>query len=184
MLVLMRKLFLTASAIVAMVTASFAQTGKNQIGIGAELGVATASGGGTIVGLTGKYLHGIGTAGQVTLTTGALFHSESETDPDFGKASATLRQIPVLFGYRHNFNGLYVEPQLGYMSSHVSVKANGEKLFSGSSGSFAFAIGGGYALTNGLDFGVSYRKPTETGSSGYLAFRIGYNLSLLGSSGK
>ncbi|HET7896817.1 MAG TPA: outer membrane beta-barrel protein, partial [Flavisolibacter sp.] len=127
-----------------------------------------------------KYLHGIGTAGQLTLTTGALFHSDSETDPDFGSASATARYIPVLLGYRHNFNGLYVEPQLGYMSTHVSLKVDGQKLYSGSSGSFAYAVGGGYAFANGLDLGVSFRNSAEAGATGMIAFRVGYNFSLGG----
>ena len=101
-------------------------------------------------------------------------------DPDFGSASVTARYIPVLLGYRHNFNGLYVEPQLGYMSTHVSFKVDGEKLVSGSSGSFAYGIGGGYALANGLDLGVSFRNTTETGATGMIAFRVGYNFSLGG----
>lgn len=179
----MRKVFLSLAAVFAMATAGFAQTGKNQIGIGAELGLVTASGGGTMIGGTAKYLHGIGTAGQLTLTTGALFHSESETDPDDGtKGTATLRYIPVLVGYRHNFNGLYAEPQLGYNSAHVSAKVNGQKLFSGSSGSFAYGIGGGYALESGLDLGLSFRNSTEAGASGMFVVRVGYNFSLGGSS--
>ena len=178
---LMRKVFLTLSAIVALTTASFAQTGKNQLGVGAEVNLFTGEGGGTAFGGTVKYLHGIGSAGQVTLTTGALFHSSTETDPDFGEVKGTLRYIPVLLGYRHNFSGLYVEPQLGYMSSHVSVKMNGETLASGSSGSFAYAVGGGYAFTNGLDLGVNFRNTAESGASGMVVFRVGYNFSLGGS---
>lgn len=180
----MRKLFLTVAAIVAMASASFAQTGKNQIGIGAEVGIATASGGGTAFGGTAKYLYGVGSAGQLTFTTGALFHSESESDPDAGEVKGTVRQIPVLLGYRHNFNGLYVEPQLGYLSSHVSLKVDGHKFFSGSTGSFAYAVGGGYAFANGLDLGVSFRNAAEAGATGMIALRVGYHLSLGGSASK
>lgn len=177
----MRKLFLTMSAIVAMATVSLAQTGKNQVGVGAELNLFTGTGGGSAFGGTVKYLHGVGTAGQVTLTTGALFHSESYTDPDDGEVKGTLRYIPVLVGYRHNFNGLYVEPQLGYMASHASVKVSGQSYGSGSSGSFTYAVGGGYAFANGLDLGVHFRNTTEAGASGMIAFRVGYNFSLSGS---
>ena len=176
----MRKLFFTVAAIVAMASASFAQTGKNQLGVGAELGLGTSSGSGVALGGTAKYLHGIGTAGQLTVTAGALVHSKSETDPDFGKATATARYIPVLLGYRHNFNGLYVEPQLGYIATGVTIKALDEKL-SLSSGSFAYAVGGGYAFANGLDLGVSFRNTAETGATGMIAFRVGYNFSLGGS---
>ena len=177
----MRKVFLTAAAVIAIASASFSQTGKNQIGVGAEVGIRTTSGAGTAFGGTVKYLHGIGNAGQLTLTTGALFQTESETDPDDGtKASVTLRQIPVLLGYRHNFEGFYVEPQLGYMSSHVSIKLGGLKLPGLSSGAFAYGVGGGYAFANGLDLGVSFRNTAETGATGMIAFRAGYNFSLGG----
>ena len=176
----MRKVFLAMFAVVAMTGASFAQTGKNQLGIGAEVNLATVGGGGTAFGGTVKYMHGIGSAGQVTLTTGALFHSATETDPDFGEMKGTFRYLPVLLGYRHNFSGLYVEPQLGYMSSHFSLKLDGQTLASGSMGSFAYAVGGGYAFSNGLDLGVSFRNTTETGATGMIAFRLGYNFSLGG----
>lgn len=177
----MRKVFMTMAAVVAIASASFAQTGKNQVGIGAEVGIGTSSGSGTAFGGTAKYLHGIGTSGQITLTAGALFHSESETDPDFGSAKVTARYIPVLVGYRHNFNGPYVEPQLGYISTGASIKVDGEKIFSGSSGAFAYGVGGGYAFANGLDLGVSFRNTAETGATGMIAFRVGYNFSLGGS---
>lgn len=172
----MRKVFLTMAAVVAIATASFAQSGKNQLGIGAEVALGTGSGGGTVFGGTAKYLHGIGTAGQVTLTAGALFDSESE-----GGVKATGTQIPILLGYRHNFNGPYVEPQLGYMSTKATVKVDGEELMSGSDGTFAYAIGGGYAFTNGLDLGVSFRNGAKSGYTGAVVFRVGYNFSLGGS---
>jgi hypothetical protein len=178
---LMRKVFLTVAAVIAIASASFAQKGKNQIGIGAEVGIGTQSGQGTAFGGTVKYLHGIGTSGQITLTSGALFHSESVTDPDDDtKFTATARYIPVLLGYRHNFNGLYVEPQLGYMSTGVTFKLFGQKE-SLSSGSFAYGIGGGYAFNNGLDLGVSFRNTAESEATGMIAFRVGYNFSLGGS---
>ena len=171
----MRKVFLTMAAVIAIASASFAQTGKNQLGIGAEVALATASGGGTAFGGSAKYLHGVGTAGQVTLTAGATVHSESEAG---GKASLT--QIPILAGYRHNFNGLYVEPQLGYMLSKAKVKIEGFEEFSGSDGALAYAIGGGYAFANGLDLGVSYRNGAKSGYTGAIVFRVGYNFSLGG----
>lgn len=173
----MRKVFLTFSAIVAMATVSFAQTGKNQIGIGAEFGVATQSGGGTAFGGTAKYLYGIGTAGQLTFTAGAMFDSDSE---DNVKVTAT--NIPLLAGYRHNFNGLYVEPQLGYMSTKFTMKVDGQKYLSGSDGAVAYGIGGGYAFTNGLDLGLSFRNATQSGATGMFVLRAGFNFSLGGSS--
>jgi hypothetical protein len=171
----MRKVFLTLAAVVAIASASFAQTGKNQIGVGAELGIGTGSGGGSAFGGTAKYLHGVGTAGQVTLTAGAMFDSETE-----GSTKLTGTIIPVLLGYRHNFNGLYVEPQLGYAASKFTWKEDGEKILSASDGAFAYAVGGGYAFANGLDLGVSFRNTAQTGSTGMIVFRAGFNFSLGG----
>lgn len=171
----MRKVVLTVAAVFAMATASFAQTGKNQIGVGAEVGLVTGEGGGAIFGGTAKYLHGIGKAGQVTLTAGAMFESETEEE-----VKATATYVPVLLGYRHHFNGLYVEPQAGYMSTKATVKVDGEKLFSGSDGAFAYGIGGGYAFANGLDLGVSYRNAAKSGYSGMIVLRAGFNFSLGG----
>ncbi|MDB5208060.1 MAG: hypothetical protein JWR72_3135 [Flavisolibacter sp.] len=172
------KKFLLAFSIIATSFVAGAQTGKNQLGIGAEVGVSTASGGGTAFGGTAKYMHGVGTAGQVTLTTGYLFDSEKE---DGMKATASA--IPVLLGYRHYFGGLYVEPQAGYISSRIKVKdEQGDELLSATDGAFGYAIGGGYAMANGLDLGVSFRNTAQKGASGGIIFRVGYNFSLGGSS--
>jgi hypothetical protein len=172
---LMRKVILTMAAVVAIASASFAQSGKNQLGVGAEVAVGTGEGGGTVFGGSAKYLHGVGSAGQVTLTAGVLFDSDSD-----GDVKVTGTQIPLLFGYRHNFNGLYVEPQVGYMRTSAKVKIDGEELVSGSDGTFAYGIGGGYAFANGLDLGVSYRSGAKTGYSGAVVFRVGFNFSLGG----
>jgi hypothetical protein len=54
-------------------------------------------------------LLGVGTAGQVSLTVGyASFKEKKESGTD-----AKFTMLPILAGYRHNFNGLYVEPQVG-----------------------------------------------------------------------
>ena len=166
------KKVLFAFAILAFSFAAKAQTGKNQLGIGPELGISTTSGGGTYIGGTAKYMHGVGTAGQVTLTAGYLAHSETESG-----VKATASMIPVLLGYRHYFSGFFVEPQAGYISTHAKV-TYGTTSYSGSSGSFGYGIGAGYAMTNGLDLGVSFRNTTESGASGLIVFRAAYNIAL------
>jgi hypothetical protein len=164
----------------AIVTASFAanaQTGKNQLSVGPEIGLSTTSGGGTAFGGTAKYMHGVGKAGQVTLTSGYLFDSETE-----GGIKVTSSQIPVLVGYRHYFSGLFVEPQAGYISSTVKIKdTDTGDSFSVSDGAFGYAIGGGYALPAGLDLGVSFRNTTQTGATGAIVFRAAWNFNLGGS---
>ena len=166
------KKVLLAIAFIAFSFAANAQTGKNQLGIGPELGLSTASGGGTFIGGTAKYMHGVGTAGQVTLTAGYLAHSETTLG-----YKTTSSMIPVLLGYRHYFSGVFVEPQAGYINNHAKVSYNGSDI-SASSGSFGYAIGGGYAMTNGLDLGVSFRNTTESGASGMVVFRVAYNFTL------
>jgi len=164
-----------AIAIVATSFAVNAQTGKNQLGIGPEIALSTGEGGGTAIGGTAKYMHGIGSAGQITLTAGYLFDSETE-----GDIKTTESMIPVLAGYRHYFSGLFIEPQAGYISTGYKV-SDGDDSFSASSGSFGYAIGGGYAMAQGLDLGVSYRNIAESGAKGMIVFRAAWNFSLGGS---
>lgn len=161
-------------AIVTIALGANAQSGKNQLGIGPELGLSTESGGGTYIGGTAKYMHGVGTAGQVTLTAGYIAHSETNSG-----VKATASEIPILLGYRHYFTGVFVEPQLGYMSDRIKISA-GNNSVSDSDGSFGYGIGGGYAFANGLDLGASYRNTTKSGSEGLIIFRVAYNISLGG----
>jgi hypothetical protein len=69
-----------------------------------------------------------------------------------------------LFGYRHSFNGLYVEPQLGLGFSSIKVAG-----FKFSQTKFMYAIGGGYMI-NGLDLSLSFQNVGETGE---IALRAG-----------
>lgn len=174
----MRKVFLVLASVFAL-SAANAQSGKNQVGIGAEVGVSTQSGSKASFGGSAKYLHGVGSAGQVTLSVDYL--ASSRTDNISGTEYKTTGSIlPVMLGYRHNFSGFYAEPQLGYVNNHFTTKQNGTKLMSGSSGSFGYALGVGYAMEQGLDLGVRFLNTTESGSKGLFVFRVGYNFSLGG----
>jgi len=176
----MRKVFLVIASVFALGVAN-AQTGKNQIGIGAELGIGTQSGSKPSFGGSAKYLHGVGSAGQATLSVGYLTESDKETiDGDEYKATGNV--IPIMVGYRHNFSGFYAEPQIGYLISKMTAKVNGTEVFSGSDGSFGYAIGAGYALESGLDLGVRFLNSTQSGATGLFVFRVGYNFSLGGGS--
>jgi|SRR5215218_3165934 len=176
----MRKVFLVLASVFALGVAN-AQSGKNQIGIGFEIGKSTQSGSKAGFGGSAKYLHGVGSAGQVTLSAGLLSFSDKET---FGteEFKDTETDIPIMLGYRHNFSGFYVEPQLGYISSKVTEKENGTEIFSASDGSFAYAAGIGYAMEQGLDLGVRFLNTTQSGAKGIFVFRLGWNFSLGGGS--
>lgn len=145
------------------------------MGIGAEAGIGPSEGSGTAFGATAKYLHGIGTACQLTLTAGALF--DSYTEDEF---RVTCTQIPVLVGYCYHFYGHYVEPQLGYMSTRASFKVDGQKLFSGSDSALTYAACCDYAFENGINLGVSFRNSAKSGYTGAILFRAGFNFSLGG----
>ncbi|HEU0111953.1 MAG TPA: outer membrane beta-barrel protein [Flavisolibacter sp.] len=177
----MRKVFLVVASVFALGVAN-AQTGNNAIGIGAEINLPMGDFGDAFkTGFGGslKYLHGVGSAGQVTLTTGYSVFKMKDGDDDFDVTSSI---IPILAGYRHNFSGLYVEPQVGYGIYGAKVKMLGEEE-SDSEGAFTWAIGAGYAMQQGLDLGVRYQSASKDGSStSFIGFRVGYNFSLGGAS--
>jgi hypothetical protein len=175
----MRKVFLVLASVFAL-SAANAQTGNNQIGIGLDLGLPTGDYSDAFklgIGGYAKYLHGVGSAGQVTFTTGyQSFKAKESTDEESG----TLSVIPLLAGYRHNFSGLYVEPQLGMGIYKVKVEAGGQS-FSESESKFTYGIGAGYAVS-GFDIGVRYQAGSLDPSFGQIGFRVGYNFSLGGGS--
>jgi hypothetical protein len=160
-----------------------AQKGTTQIGVAAELGLPMGDfGDGFKTGFGGsvKGLFGIGEAGQITFTTGySGFKMKGSTD-DF---KMSLSIIPLLAGYRHNFSGFYVEPQLGYGIYGVKTEFDDEDA-TDSEGAFTYALGLGYAK-NGFDAGVRYQngkvKDADSGFS-LIAFRVGYNFTLGGGS--
>ena len=178
----MRKVFLVLASVFAL-SAANAQTGKNQIGVGVEVGLPMGDFGDafkTGFGGSVKYLHGVGSAGQISLTTGYTTFSTKADLPDGYSLKASI--IPILAGYRHNFSGAYVEPQLGYGIYGFKAKGGGESE-SESEGAFTWAIGAGYALQQGLDLGVRYQSASKDGSTtSLIGFRVGYNFSLGGGS--
>ena len=176
----MKKVFLTMAAVVALASASFAQKGNNQIGIGAEVGIPTGDFGEAMkAGFGGavKGLYGIGTAGQITGTIGYTSFKMKGSSED---AKMSIGILPILAGYRHNFSGFYVEPQVGYSIVRAKVDMLGQSE-SDSEGAFAWAAGAGYQIS-GLDLGVRYQASTKDGGSmGFFGFRVAKNFSLGGS---
>lgn len=176
----MRKVFLATCLGLASFIGANAQKGHNQIGIGPEVAIPVGDfGDGFKTGFGGsvKGMLGVGTAGQVTLTSG--FTSFKAKGLESGeKFNASI--IPILLGYRHNFNGFYVEPQAGYgiYGSKVSGMGNG---FDGSNstGAFTWAAGVGYAMQQGVDIAARYQSGHKDGSStGIVGFTVRYNISL------
>lgn len=178
----MKKLFLATAIAIVSLTAS-AQKGNNQIGIGVDLGLPSADfGDAAKFGFGGyvKGLYGIGTAGQITLTSGYTTYSGKDEITDaMGVDKVKYGLIPILAGYRHNFDGFYAEPQIGYQIARVKIEEGSESA-SDSQGMFAWAVGLGFAKS-GFDAGVRYQSGSKDGATfAVVGFHIGYNFSLGG----
>lgn len=172
----MKKVILSLVLLTGFVFAK-AQTGNNQIGVAAEVGLPIGDfGNAAKTGFGGyvKGLYGVGTAGQITVTVG---YSSFKGKDDVG--GGTWGVLPFLAGYRHSFSGFYLEPQVGFGS--YKYKISGE---SASTSAFTYALGAGYAM-NGLDLGIRYQNATKDGGNfSLIGLHVGYNFSLGGSSSK
>lgn len=178
----MKKLFLALAIVTVSLTAS-AQTGKNEIGVGFDLNIPNGDFSDAYkLGFGGyvKGLFGIGSAGQITLTSGyTTFSGKDDYLTALGADKAKYGIIPILAGYRHNFDGFYAEPQVGYGIYREKAEAGGVSV-SESTGAFTWAVGLGYAMS-GFDIGARYQSASKDGTSfGLVGIRVGYNFSLGG----
>jgi hypothetical protein len=177
----MKKVFFVILGIGLFSTAAVAQRGNNQVGVygkvvlpaGDNSDFSKVGFGGTV-----KALYGVGNAGQVTLTSGYVTFSGKDVYKHLlGADKITQSVIPVLAGYRHNFHGFYVEPQIGYGIYGAKIKGG---MFDGndSEGAFTWAAGAGYVF-KGIEIGAVYQSGHKNGeSNGSVGFRIGYNFSV------
>lgn len=171
---------------IALAFSGTAQKGSTQIGIGAEIGLPTgefgSEDGGAKAGFGGyiKGLFGVSDAGQITVTTGyTSFTIKGSTS----SLKASISIIPILIGYRHNFNGFYIEPQAGVGIYGARVTFQGES-GSSSQNKLTLAAGVGYAK-NSIDIGVRYQTGVikQSPDLTLVAVRFGYNF-LVGKSKK
>ncbi len=173
----MKKTIILSVALLFACFSAFAQKGNNQVGVGLDLGLPMGDfGDGSKMGIGGtvKGMYGIGTAGQLELTLGYISFGMKESS---SSASASTSVIPIFAGYRHHFNGLYVEPQLGISMIKSKVDVMGQSM-SSSTSAFGWALGVGY-LFNEFDISARYQSASKDGSSmGFIGLRLGYNFSL------
>lgn len=173
----MKKLTLTLIALFFISLTTFAQKGNNQISIGLDAGLPIgdfSEGYNFGFGATFKGLYGIGSAGQLELTTGYLhFPLEGSTS----SASGSTAIIPIFAGYRHHLNSFYLEPQVGVSILRSSIDIEGLGSESTSETALGWAVGVGY-LFNNFDLSARYQSASKDGNSiGFFAMRIGYNFS-------
>lgn len=169
----MKKLFLLLF-IGAISTSLFAQKGLNQASIGAEIGLPTGSVSNALnlgFGGTAKGLYGIGEAGQLGLTLGYIRYGFDGSESGM---NAGMSVIPIMPGYRHHFDQLYAEGQVGLAIVKSSFSYSGYSS-SASTTNTSVAIGGGYLYDN-FDFSLRYQS-YGTGF-GTLGLRVAYNFSI------
>lgn len=178
----MKKLLLIAILVFAGLLGR-AQKGMNYIGIAAEAGIPTGAFSDIVnAGFGGslKLLLGIAEEGQVSFASGySAFRFKGI--PSGSGVKANFSVIPLLVGYRHNFNGVYLEPQLGIASYKISASGNGQSA-SDSEVGFTFAAGVGYVI-NGLDLGLRYQHGKIQDADEAISFigiHVGYNFLLKG----
>lgn len=173
----MRKFCFAMMLTAASFLSASAQKGNNAISIGFDVSNYTGDYNDaykTGFGGSVKGLYGIGSAGQITLTSGYTFFKGKDMPEDY---DATASIIPILAGYRHNLKGFYIEPQVGYGIYGMKMESpDGD--FDDSEGAFTWAAGLGYTY-KGFDLGARYQSAHKDGnSSGFIGVRLGYNISL------
>ena len=171
----MRKMYMVLLATILISAGSFGQKGKSFIGAGADLSLPAGDFGDLFKTGTGFYvkgMFGVGIAGQVTLTSGFSKFKEAGDWEDF---VATESAVPLLIGYRHNFNGFFVEPQLGYGIYNYKENTG----WTDTDGAFTWAAGIGYVFNNKIEVGARYQSGGKDGWNVQMfGLRLGYNFSL------
>lgn len=172
----MKKVLLTVFAVMTLTAMSFGQKNSFHLGIGAEVGVPTGDlkdAAKTGFGGSVKALYGVTESGYITAQFGLLSHKTSTDLTNVLGQEGTWTVTPLLVGYRHNFKGFFVEPQLG--TSSYKLKVGGG---SSSESAFTWALGAGYMM-KGFEAGLRYQSATKSGSTlSMIAFRVGYNFNL------
>ncbi|MCM4167548.1 hypothetical protein KCTC52924_00953 [Arenibacter antarcticus] len=168
-------LFTTFSLFFAFV--AFAQDGFHKIGVGAEVGLPMGDFGDAYnmgFGATGKIYYGLNENANITGTLGYLrFGIDGDSN-----ISGHMGMIPIMFGYHHDFDGFYVEPQVGVvaLNSKVDMSNTGFGSFGGSYSSteVSLSLGGGYTMGD-WDFGLRYQI---VNNANFLGVRVAYNFSI------
>lgn len=179
----MKRIFAIVLASVFMTASGFAQKGNNKIGVGADVAFPTGDFGESFKTGFGGYvrgMYGIGTAGQVTFTTGYTGYKMKESSDEL---KVTTGIIPLLLGYRHNFSGFFAEPQIGYgiYSSKITTDIEELEILEGtdSEGAFTWAANVGYIFNDKIEVSARYQSGHKDGTSmGLFGVRVGYNFSL------
>lgn len=170
--------------LLAMMTclAGYSQQGRIDVNGGVDFGLPIGNFGdvyGFGYGVTVRGLYGISDAEQIGLTLGyQRFGLKEDYDESL---SGSMGISPVFALYRHNFGGLYVEPQVGVSVNSVNLKADASGMdFGGSASntSLGYAAGIGYIL-GPIDMSARYQGLTQSGENlSFIGLRVGYNFRI------
>ncbi|MDX1326869.1 MAG: outer membrane beta-barrel protein [Arenibacter sp.] len=168
----MRKNILMTTFALFVAVGTMAQDGFHKIGVGAEIGLPMGDFGEAYnsgFGATGKVYYGLNENANITGTLGYIrFGLDGGSD-----VSGHMGMVPIMFGYHHDFDGLYIEPQVGLVALSSKIDMSG---FGGSSSAteVSLSLGGGYS-TGEWDFGLRYQIVSN---ANFLRARIAYNFSI------
>ncbi len=90
-----------------------------------------------------------------------------------------MNLIPLLIGYRHNFDGIFIEPQAGYMVIGAKMNSAEEGTMTDSGGLLSGALSIGYVFDKQVEISARYQVAGKNGSNlNLFGLRLGYNFSL------
>lgn len=176
----MKKILTTTLILCAVLAVHAQKRGFHTISAGAEVALPIGDFGEIYsigFGATGKAFYGITDQGDITGTLGYI-HFGMKNKSEF--MSGSMGMVPIMFGYHHDFGGLYGEPQIGLMVVKSKVEMGdmgfGVSGLSGSASStkVSFGLGGGYMFGD-WDLGARFQIVDNLN---FLGIRIGYNFSL------
>ena len=111
----------------------------------------------------------------MTFTSG---YSSFKSAGEWADFNVTQTAIPFLIGYRANFNGFFVEPQIGY-GAYSEKYPEDDGFATDSGGAFTWAAGLGYVFNKKIELSARYQSASKEGSSVTMfGLRVGYNFSL------
>lgn len=175
----MKYILIAALLLGATLTVNAQEEGFHTVGAGAELALPMGDFSqvyGVGFGATGKVFYGISEAADITGTLGYLHFGMKE---EHAMMSGHMGMVPIMFGYRHDFGGFYVEPQLGLTVISSKITMDGMDLGFMESGSssttkLGLGLGGGHRFGN-WDLGLRFQLVDNLN---FIGARIGYNFPL------
>lgn len=177
----MKKMYVAMLASIISIGA-IAQKGKNYLGAGADMSLPMGDFADYYkrgMGVYGKAILGVGQAGAVSFSIG---YSGFKEIANFDETTSTAVIVPFLIGYRRNFNGFFVEPQLGYALYPYKHNSAEDGFYTTTGSAFNWALNAGYMFKNKLEVSARYQTGTSTGITvSVVGLRLGYNFSLDGS---